>query len=128
MKTLNNLGIWMDHSIAQLIDLKEDKNNHSIESEFTNETKEEALNRSESIMHNKRQQMHETFYKKIANEILQYNHVLLFGPTDAKTELFNYLSKDLHFKDIQFDIESADKMTDNEKVAFVKKHFEKEPD
>jgi hypothetical protein len=50
--------------------------------------------------------------------------VLLFGPTNAKTELQNYLNKDLHFKDIPIDIEAADKMTENEQVAFVKKHFE----
>ena len=49
--------------------------------------------------------------------------MLLFGPTNAKTELKNYLNQDLHFKDIQIDVESADKMTENEKDAFVKNHF-----
>jgi hypothetical protein len=34
------------------------------------------------------------------------------------------MKKDLHFKDIKIDIEPADKMTDNEKDAFVKNHFE----
>ena len=37
--------------------------------------------------------------------------------------LHNYLNRDLHFKDIKIDIESADKMTDNEKHAFVNNHF-----
>jgi len=74
-------------------------------------------------MHNKRQQMHEAYYKEIAGEIIKYNHVLLFGPTNAKVELHNYLNKDLHFKNIQIDIEPEDKMTDNEKDAFVKNHF-----
>jgi hypothetical protein len=123
MKTNNNLGIWMDHSNANLIDLYSKKNNHSISSEFTSDTKEEALNRSENIMHQKRQQMHEAYYKEIADEILKYNHVLLFGPTNAKTELHNYLVKDLHFKDIKITVKSADNMTDNEKDAFVKNYF-----
>ncbi len=125
MKTQKNLGIWMDHSIANLIDLNLKKHSRSITSEFTFNTKEEALSRSESLMHNKRQQMHEAYYKEIANVILKYNNVFLFGPTNAKTELHNYLNKDLHFKDINIDIESADKMTDNEKDAFVKNHFKK---
>lgn len=112
----------MDHSSANFIDLKTNKD-HSIESKFTFDTKEEALSKSESLMHNKRQQMHEAFYKEIADEILNYNHVLLFGPTNANLELYNYLRKDLHFKDIKIDVESADKMTDNEKNAFVKQHF-----
>ena len=124
MKINNNLGIWMDHSTANLIDINSKNECRSIVSKFTSETKEEALNRSESLMHNKRQQMHEAYYKEIADEIIKYNHVLLFGPTNAKVELHNYLNKDLHFKNIKIDIESSDNITDNEQVAFVKKHFE----
>lgn len=92
-----DLGIWMDHSTANLIHLNSQEKNHSILSKFTNDTKEEALAISEKGMHNKRQQMHESYYKKIVKRILTYNHVLLFGPTDAKTELYNFLNEDLHF-------------------------------
>jgi stalled ribosome rescue protein Dom34 len=117
------LGIWMDHSVANLIDLSAGLNKHSISSDFTFETKEEALSRSEFTMHNKQEQMQTAYYKKISDEIVKYNHVLLFGPTNAKTELHNYLNKDLHFKDIQIDIESGDKMTEKQQFAFVKKYF-----
>jgi hypothetical protein len=125
MKTNNNLGIWMDHSVANLIDLNSKNECRSIVSKFTTETKEEALIRSESLMHNKRQQMNAKFYENIGTQIMGYNHVLLFGPTNAKVELRNYLNKDLHFKNIKIDIESSDNITDNEQVAFVKNHFEK---
>ncbi|MFI0431062.1 hypothetical protein [Mariniflexile sp. HMF6888] len=84
MKLNKNLGIWMDRSIANLIDLNAKKNNHFISSKFTSNTKEEALNRSKKVMHNKRQQMHEAYYKEIVDEILKYDYVLLFGPTKAK--------------------------------------------
>jgi stalled ribosome rescue protein Dom34 len=67
-------------------------------------------------MHNKRQQLTEDYYKEIADVILNYNHVLLFGPTNAKTELYNYIMEDLRFKDIKFTVEPADKMTDNQKM------------
>jgi len=123
MKTQKQIGIWMDHSVANLIDTSLNTNKHNITSKFTDEVKEEALEKSESLMHNKRQQMNEAFYKEISEEILKYDAVLLFGPTDAKTELRNYLNKDQHFKNIKIDVASADKMTDNEKDAFVKKHF-----
>lgn len=125
MKTHKKLGIWLDHENAHLIDLTSDKNYRTISSDFDFETKEEALSRSEHIMHNKRQQKHEAYYKEVGNEILKYNHILLFGPTNAKNELSNYLNKDLRFKDIIIEIESADKMSDNKLVAFVKNHFEK---
>ena len=126
MEKQKNLGIWMDHSSADLIDNSTKKDIQSISSEFNADTKEEALSKSEKGMHNKRQQMHEAFYKEIGEEIAKYNHVLLFGPTNAKSELHNYLNKDLHFKDIKIDVAAADKMTNNEKSAFVKNHFEKQ--
>jgi stalled ribosome rescue protein Dom34 len=123
METKKNIGIWMDHSTANIIDLNTEKNNGSINSKFTTNVKEEVLDRSEYGMHNKEEQMNEAYYKEISEKILKYNHVLLFGPTNAKTELHNYLNKDLHFKDIKIDIAPADKMTINEKNAFVKNHF-----
>ena len=124
MKKKTTLGIWMDHSKANLIDVSSKKDTYSITSEFTFSTKEEALKRSENVMHNKEQHMHEAYYKKLGVEILKYEHVLLFGPTKAKEELRNYLNKDLHFKHIKIDIEGADKLSNNEQHAFVKKHFE----
>lgn len=119
-----NIGIWMDYSIANFIDINP-KNNYSIKSEFTHYVKEETLNRSEVIVHNKEQQLQDAYYQKIADHILNYKHVLIFGPTNAKIELNNYLNKDLHFKDIKIDIEVADKMTNNEKNAFMLDHFYK---
>jgi stalled ribosome rescue protein Dom34 len=123
METKKNLGIWMDHATANLIDLNSNNKSHDIVSKFTYEVQDEAISKSERGMHNKRQQLQEAYYKEIADSILNYNQVLLFGPTNAKTELHNYLNEDLHFKNIKIDVESADKMTDNEKDAFVKKHF-----
>lgn len=113
----------MDHSDAYLIDLQVVQNDRTIRSEFTHEAKTETLNRSESSMHNKRQQLNSAYFKDIAQEILKYYRVLLFGPTNAKVELRNYLTKDLHFADIKIDVEAAEAMTSNERYAFVKNHF-----
>lgn len=126
MKSHKTIGIWMDHSTADLIDLRAG-NKDQIQSAFTFDKKEEAIKKGEKHMHNKENQMHEAYYKDLGDVILNYDHVLLFGPTDAKAELHNYLNKDQHFKDIKIDVESADKMTDNEKEAFVKNHFIKNP-
>lgn len=123
METNKNLGIWMDHSAAHLINLKDDIK--TINSDFDFDVQEEAIHKSENLMHNKRQQMQEAFYKDIAAEILKYEHVVLFGPTNARVELHNYLEKDSHFNDIKICVEPADKMTDNQKVTFVKNHFAK---
>ena len=123
MENTNTLGIWMDHTEAQLIDLQSTEQSYKMECEFTFEAKEEALTRSEKLMHNKRQQQQEQFYNKIGKAVLAYDHVLLFGPTNAKVELYNHLEKDLHFTGKEIDIESADYMSDNHRVAFVKAYF-----
>lgn len=123
MGNKNKLGIWMDYANAILIDLDKNEITQTIVSDFDFDTQTEALQRSKNIMHNKERQMNESYYKEIGMEILKYDHVLLFGPTNARLELNNYLKDDSKFKEIQFDVQSADKMTDNEKVAFVRDHF-----
>jgi hypothetical protein len=125
MKTKKNIGVWMDNSAAIFIDVTTEIKDDSVQSEFTADVKEEALHKNENLMHNKEQQMQEAYYNKIADVLLEYDHVLLFGPTNAKTAFHNFLNKDLHFKNIQIDIEPADKMTENEKHAFVVNHFKK---
>lgn len=123
METTKKIGIWMDHSTADLIGLNVENKQQYIQSKFSFNDKEEALKKGEKHMHNKEKQMHQSYYKEIADEILNYGHVLLFGPTDAKLELHNYLSKDAHFKNVQIDVETTDNLTDKQKEAFVKKHF-----
>ncbi len=63
------------------------------------------------------------FYNHLEGIIRDYTDVLLFGPTDAKTELFNIIKADHRFADIKIDVLDTDKMTENQQHAFVKKHF-----
>ncbi|WP_245603310.1 hypothetical protein [Maribacter antarcticus] len=82
------------------------------------------MNRSKSLMHNKWKQMQEAYYKELAGVITKYDNVFLFGLTKAKIELYKYLNKDSYFRDISIAIQSTDKITENEKEAFVVNHFE----
>ena len=123
METEKKVGIWMDHLHAILIDVNLGKIANTIESKFTHDVKVEALHHGESGMHHKENQLQLQYYKQIAVEIEKYNSVLLFGPTDAKQELHNYLLKQENFKKIKMHVLAADKMTDNEKIAFVKNFY-----
>lgn len=126
MKTLKKIGIWMDHSIAHLIEFSSEiKPTISIQCDFTKIDKEETLQRGEKEMHHKEQQKHASFYKDIAAEIINYNEVLLFGPTDAKMELFNSLKKNHLFETIKIVCKTTDKMTDKEAHLFVKEYFKR---
>lgn len=124
MTTIKKLGIWMDHSSAHLMAFTSSPmKTKIIESLFTYEVKEHGLSKSESHMHLKEQHLHADYYKKIAEVILHYNHVLLFGATDAKVELYNILKADHHFENIKIEIKQADKMTENQEHTFVKDFF-----
>lgn len=126
MSTPIRLGIWMDHSEAHLTEFNSDPAPIVIiRNTFSHEAMESAISKSENLMHNKRQQHQTAFYQKLANTILHCTEVLLFGPTDAKTELINVLHADLRFKKIKIESLPTDKMTENQKLAFVKAHFSK---
>ncbi len=76
-------------------------------------------------MHQKEQQQHAAYYKKIGEVIKNYNEVVLFGPTDAKIELLNMLRTDHHFDKIKMETQQTDNMTDNQEHAFVREYFSK---
>lgn len=124
MTTIKKVGIWMDHSIAHIMELKENMiETKIIESKFTHAEKEHSLSKNENLMHNKEQHQQSEYYKKLEDTIKNYNEVILFGPTEAKAELNNILKLDHRFHDIKIKIQQADKMTENQKHAFVKEYF-----
>lgn len=126
MKTSKQLGIWMDHSIANIMELSNDKVvTVTLESIPAFPEPVENLRMDERLMHNKVQNELSDFYRKLSFIINDYTEVLLFGPTDAKTELFNLLKDNRRFENIKISVKSTDKMTDNQQQAFLKNFFNK---
>ena len=124
METSKKLGIWMDHASAHLTAITDEPIQTTIiESKFTHEAKENSLSKSENLMHNKEQHRQSEYYKKLGEAIRQYEDVILFGPTDAKSELLNVLRGDHLFAKIKIEIKQADKMTEKQQHAFVRDHF-----
>nr|WP_198999473.1 hypothetical protein [Flavobacterium sp. ASV13] len=98
MKTINQLGIYLDHASANLIDFTDnDKDTQTVISEFDIQDKHETLQRSESEMHHKEQDKQRAYFKKIATLAIGYNEIVLFGPTTAKNELLHFLQRDSKF-------------------------------
>jgi hypothetical protein len=124
MKVENRIGIWMDYSIAHLVEFSQTPFKvKTIESEFNHEEKEKKLAKGESFMHNKQQQLQSIYFKQISKEILKYDKVLLFGPTKAKLELYNVLRKDNRFDKIKIHVEDTNKMSLNQMQKIVNQHF-----
>lgn len=118
------LGVWLDHSHAYLTDLKSDFTEAStIESDFTHESRENALGKSENLMHHKEQHEQLSYYHKLKEAIQGYDEVLLFGPTEAKSELHNLLLADYRFAQVNIHIKPADKMTNHKQHNFVREYF-----
>jgi hypothetical protein len=127
MTGAKNLGIWMDHSSAHLMEFTTDPiETKTIDSKFTHATKEQSIGKSEHLMHNKEQHQQSDYYKKLGETIKNYDEVILFGPTNAKVELFNILRADHLFEKIKIEVKQADKMTENQQHAFVKEHFSRQ--
>ncbi len=126
MKTEKKLGICMDHKTAKLITYStENMQASTIESSFTYEMKQESLSRSEHVMNNKEQHFQKAFFKELAEIIKQYSDVILFGPTNAKIELFNFLKSENHFDEINISVKNSDKLTEPQQHAFVREYFSK---
>jgi len=124
MEKIRQLGIWMDHSAAYLIDLKYNKIVQSIiVSEFTHDDKISGLIKNEKLMHVKEQHLQSGYYKKLSETIRNYQEVVLFGPTDAKSELLNLLKGNHLFENIKFEVKNTDKMTENQMHVFVREYF-----
>jgi len=123
MTSTKKLGIWMDHSSAHLIEF----NHETIETAVIHSdlANRENLSSShnEDVIHNKEKQLQAGYFKKLSESIGTYDEVLLFGPTNAKSELYNILKDDHHFDKIKFEIKQSDKLTENQQHAFVKEHF-----
>lgn len=124
MTTKKCLGIWMDHANANIIEFADGPlETNIIQSQFTHEVKEDILGRSEYGMHKKEQHQQSNFYKKIGEVIRKYTDVILFGPTKAKTELFNMLKADHNFEKIAIKVIQTDNMTHQQQHAFVWDQF-----
>ena len=119
-----NLGIWMDHANAHLMEFTTDPvTTDIISNPFSHRDKEHSLGKSEDGMHNKEQHSQHEYYKKLGDIIRNFQDVLLFGPTNAKIELLNLLKADHQFEKIKLETKDSDKMTQNEQHAFVRDYF-----
>ena len=124
MKKIKCLGVWMDHANAHLFGFPdEDSDLHGIHSDFTNREKRESLHKGELHMHHKEQQEQRKYYESIAAIASDYDKVLLFGPTDAKSELHNIIKDKPEFAKVKIDVVQCDNITENQKRALVREHF-----
>ena len=123
MNNIKQLGIWMDHSNAHLMELTNGIIVHRVVSELTNHETEFNFYNGEKLIHKNEQHLQLSYYKKIGDIIKKYQDVVLFGPTDAKNELLNLIKTDHLFEGIKIEVENSDKMTEDQMQTFVIDYF-----
>lgn len=125
MKNTNQLGLWMDDSVAYLIQFTTKPFTiQTIVREFqTEEKKSNPLKKILLLSRYKGTGLNK-HYNKIGKELLKYEKIILFGPSTSKLDFFDFLSEDERFLKLKIQIKDADKMNVNQQHEFIKEYFE----
>lgn len=124
MEPIKRIAVYMDHFSANVIVYsKEATLVATIKSEFNQYEKEKIIQKGEIHFHNKEQDAQSKFYKEISDAIVDYSQVLLFGTTNAKTELSIILSQDNRFSEVVITVKNTDKLAVNKQISFVNNCF-----
>ncbi|MFI5204182.1 MAG: hypothetical protein ACHQF2_06775 [Flavobacteriales bacterium] len=132
----NKIGVWMDYSHAVFIDPYDSTPTfetvtalHSasqrIAGEKSSKTSFQPGQRSnnEYKVHQKENSDEKHYFKVMVDRLKQFDEIFVFGPTEAPHTLFLEMQKIQEFRKKKLSWEKADKMTDNQLLARVKKHF-----
>ncbi|TAJ08066.1 hypothetical protein DMA11_21820 [Marinilabiliaceae bacterium JC017] len=129
------IGIWLDTDKAVLISLTNGQEsvktiNSDVEhrSRFPGEGKNYSrlgsmlVNPVKRATNRKKHQLHH-YFDQIIKDLSGASSVYLIGPSNTKKLLAKEIKKHHPVEGIPIDLESADKMTDNQLLAKVKNYF-----
>jgi hypothetical protein len=131
------LGIWIDKEKAILITfLGETHSIKYIESAIVSKKRIEGEGKdfgkfgdqytnSEKHNENKIKQQTVNYLEEIIIEIKKANDVVVFGPAEMKKELAKLVSRNNDMTNIKLEVKTADNMTENQRIAWVKEYFAK---
>lgn len=128
------IGIWLDYRTANIITLKgKGTTYNTIESEV-DPSKPRGGSRpkmkygpvdtvSEKHFLERRKHEEKAYYEKLITAVKDADELYLFGPAEAKDGLLKAIKANKNFKPAFKGIETADSMTENQKIAKVRAFF-----
>lgn len=138
MHMKKRVGVYMDYQKAYLI-LEDNKKffiSEIIESAYQEEKEEGEVSdttfwgkggirasNNENRKNQKEKNRLKEYYHQLQQKLEEYDEILLLGPSKAKDELKNFLLKSKHYQGKHIVVKSADKLTDNQKIAEVRSYF-----
>jgi len=114
-----NIGVWMDHRHAIFITSANGDfaiHNKITADEYHGDKGEHAAMNAEKADSRK-------YHKNIAQQLMNYDDIFIFGPGKSQEELRNFLHEDQHFKNKRIALDSSEHITDHQMVAKVRDHF-----
>jgi hypothetical protein len=132
---MKKVGIWLDQKEANIITLEDNTiTKRKIYSEIETRKRipgeskifgrfgDQYLN-DEKSKENKIKELTHKYLNKIVNQLTEVDEIILFGPAQSKIKLQKLLSSNAILSSKLKEVQNANKMTENQKVAFVKKYF-----
>jgi hypothetical protein len=127
-----SIGVWIDKSQARIISPTEIL--ETIPSAIENRPRYEGQGKEygrfgsqyltlEKSKQKRLQHQEQAYLKNILNAVKSYDQIMIFGPASMKKRLKNYLDEEHLTRGKVIDVIIAEKMTDNQLVAFVREYF-----
>jgi hypothetical protein len=130
----NNMGVWIDGSKAVIVNLANDSI-VQVQAEIDNNVHHghegdkgafigggRHVN-NEKTFDERRKHQTDHYIKNVISELKTADSVFVFGPSEMKHHLKTQIENDRYLATRLSAVVSADKMTENQIIAAVKKHF-----
>jgi hypothetical protein len=129
-----HIGIWIDHTKSHIVSIGEKEEHLSLIESHVDSNRIPGAMRLAASSHlmdpafegrsqEKRKQTLHRYYQEIIKSIKDSEKVYVFGPGEAKIELEKEINKSKDFSSQLVAVEAADKMSENQISAKVKKFF-----
>ena len=128
-------GIWIDLKKAVVVELKKEQSSITIhESDIISRERNPGDSdhsgrfglqhvHEEKHKENRLLQEKKKFLKHLVDELKDYHQIVIFGPAGMKKELKKEIQKHHELDRTPVETKSADAMTDNQIIAWVKKYY-----
>ncbi len=132
---MKKVGIWLDQKEANVITLFENTQKNKIiysdietRERFEGETKQYGRFGEQYLNYEKGQQkrvedLTNRYLNKIIQELNNVDEIMIFGPAQTKIKLEKLIQSNPNLLSKLKDVQVSDNMTENQKVAYVKKYF-----
>ena len=122
-------GLWIDHREAVIVVLTDKdekitriKSDAEKQTRFPGGSRKDGLQKTEAVRGNKLEQDLGKYFDDVIANIREAELIQIFGPGEAKGELVKRLEAE-GLKERIVEVETMDKMTDNQIAAKVREHF-----